>query len=374
MNYDLFGFDINVWLDAFLRLQIIVILMTVVVMGLIYIERKVLARFTYRLGPMKTGPFGILQSVADALKLVGKEDVRPRNADPWIFELAPFFVFIPVFLGFVVIPFAVGWEVRALELGLLYLLATSSLNVIGMVMAGWGSDNRYALLGGLRSAAQAISYEIPLVVTLLAAAMLAYSLNLTTIAAAQNIVPFIVWQPLGFVIFFIAMLAELNRTPFDIAVGESETAGGPHIEYSGIRWSMFFLAEYAALFIMALVGAAIFLGGPVWPLDADAHWLLQLGTMAVKTSVLIFLVFWTRASWPRMRIDQLMAFSWKVLMPLAFVQVLFNGLVLVYDWPEVLLLIQGLAGVAFLAWIIDRAVTAPARPRVAVGAQSEAVS
>jgi len=374
LNYELFGLDLNVWLDGFLRIQIIVILMTLVVMGLIYIERKVLARFTYRLGPMKTGPFGILQSVADALKLVGKEDVRPRNADPWIFELAPFFVFVPVFLGFVVIPFAVGWEVRALELGLLYLLATSSLNVIGMVMAGWGSDNRYALLGGLRSAAQAISYEIPLVVTLLAAAMLAYSLNLTAIAAAQDIVPFIVWQPLGFVIFFIAMLAELNRTPFDIAVGESETAGGPHIEYSGIRWSMFFLAEYAALFIMALVGAAIFLGGPVWPLDADAHWALQLGAMAIKTSVLIFLVFWTRASWPRMRIDQLMSFSWKVLMPLAFVQVLFNGLVLVYDWPDVLLLIQGLAGVAFLAWIIDRAVTAPARPRVAVAAQSEAAS
>jgi NADH-quinone oxidoreductase subunit H len=243
-----------------------------------------------------------------------------------------------------------------------------------MVMAGWGSDNRYAMIGGLRSAAQAISYEIPLVVSLVAAAMLASSLNLTAIAAAQEAVPFIAWQPLGFVIFFIAMLAELNRTPFDIAIGESETAGGPHIEYSGIRWSMFQLAEYAALFVMALVASAVFLGGPVWPLGIDAPWPVQMLLTLVKASILIFVVMWTRASWPRMRIDQLMAFSWKALMPLAFLQILFNGLVLVYDWPDVLLLIQGLAGVGFLAWIIDRAVTAPARPRVAVGAQSEAVS
>ena len=378
MNHDLFGGSINVWLDAFIRVNIIVLLMTVVVMGLIYLERKVIARFQMRLGPTRTGPFGLLQSLADALKLVGKEDVRPNAADPWVFELAPYFVFVPVFLGFVVVPFAIGWEVRALELGLLYLLATSSVNVLGMVMAGWGSDNRYAMLGGLRSAAQAISYEIPLVVALLAAAMLADSFNLATIVRAQDNVPFIVWQPLGFVIFYIGMLAELNRTPFDIAVGESETAGGPHIEYSGIRWSMFFLAEYAALWIMSLVGAAVFLGGPAWPLGDEGGFIWQVVLTGLKSGLLIFSVFWVRSTLPRLRVDQLMAFSWKVLLPLSFAQVMLNGLVLVYDldnWARYgFLLVQGLAGVAFLAWVIDRAVRRP-RPRpAALAAASEAAS
>jgi NADH-quinone oxidoreductase subunit H len=228
-----------------------------------------------------------------------------------------------------------------------------------MVMAGWGSDNRYALIGGLRSAAQAISYEIPLVVALLATAMLANSFNIAEIVQAQGRVPYIVWQPLGFLIFYIAMLAELNRTPFDIAVGESETAGGPHIEYSGIRWSMFFLAEYAALWIMALLGAAVFLGGPAWPLGDEGGFIWQVALTVVKSGLLIFSVFWVRATLPRMRVDQLMAFSWKVLLPLTFAQILVNGLVLVYDWPEVILLVQGVAGVAFLAWVIDRAVRQP---------------
>ena len=375
MNYDLFGGSINVWLDAFIRVNIIVLLMTVVVMGLIYLERKVIARFQMRLGPTRTGPMGMLQSAADALKLVGKEDVRPAAADPWVFELAPYFVFVPVFLGFVVVPFALGWEIRALELGLLYLLATSSVNVLGMVMAGWGSDNRYALIGGMRSAAQAISYEIPLVVALIATAMLANSFNFADIVHAQGRVPFIVWQPLSFVIFYIAMLAELNRTPFDIAVGESETAGGPHIEYSGIRWSMFFLGEYAALWILSLVGAAVFLGGSAWPLGDEGGFVWQVALTVVKSGLLIFSVFWVRSTLPRMRVDQLMAFSWKVLLPLTFAQVLINGLVLVYDWPEVILLVQGLAGVAFLGWVIDRAVRRPrALPMAVAAASSEAAS
>ena len=365
MTHDLFGADVNIWLDALARVGIIVGLMTVVVMGLIYLERKILARFQMRLGPTRTGPLGLLQSLADALKLVGKEDLRPRGADPWVFELAVYFVFVPVFVGFVVIPFAIAWEVRALDLGLLYLLAAASVNVLGWVMAGWGSDNRYAMLGGLRAAAQAISYEIPLVLALLAAAMLAGSFNLATIVTEQGRVPFIVWQPLAFLIFYIATLAELNRSPFDIAVGESEVAGGPHIEYSGIRWSMFFLAEYAALFIMALLGAAVFLGGPAWPLGEEGGLPLQIALMAGKTGLIIFSIFWVRASLPRLRVDQLMEFSWKVLIPLTFAQVMLNGLVLVYDWPHVILLAGGIAGIGFLAWTIDRAVSTP-RPRPAL--------
>ena len=366
MNYDLFGTG-NIWIDSLARVGIIVGMMTVVVMALIYIERKVIARFQMRLGPTRTGPMGTIQSLADALKLVGKEDLRPRNADPWVFELAAYFVFVPIFVGFIVVPFTIGWTVRALELGLLYLVATSSVNVLGLVMAGWGSDNRYAMLGGLRAAAQAISYEIPLVLSLLAAAMLAGSFNLVTIVEAQGRVPFIVWQPLAFLIFYIATLAELNRSPFDIAVGESEVAGGPFIEYSGIRWSMFFLAEYAALFIMALLGSAVFLGGPAWPLGAEGGLPLQVALTAGKAGLLIFSIFWVRVTLPRLRVDQLMTFSWKVLMPLVFAQVLFNGLVLVYGWPHVVLLVGGVAGVFFLAWVIDRAVRTP-RPRPAITA------
>ena len=374
MNGELFGFEINIWFDAAARLALAVGLMTVVVMALIYLERKVIARFQQRLGPTRTGPAGILQSPADALKLLGKEDLRPKNADPWVFELAPYFVFVPIFLVFVAIPFAFDWQIRVLELGLLYVLAVSSINIVGWVMAGWGSDNRYAMLGALRAAAQGISYELPLVIALVAVAMVVSlpgdvrgSLNLGEIVAEQGHIPYIVWQPLAFAIFYVAMLAELNRTPFDIPVGESEVVGGPFVEYSGIRWSMFFLGEYTALLLLSLLGAAVFLGGWAWPLgetvaeqDRVLGVLYQFGLTVVKTGLLIFSVFWVRATMPRLRVDQLMAFSWKVLLPLSFAQILANGLVLVYGWPDVLLLLASGAGLVLLAVIIDRAVRRPA--------------
>lgn len=374
MRYDLFGLDLNVWVDSVIRVLLIVGFMTVTVMGLIYIERKILARFQRRLGPTRTGPLGLLQSLADALKLVGKEDLRPKNADPWTFELAPYLVFIPVFLGFVIVPFLIGWQVRVIELGLLYFIAMSSVNIVGWVMAGWGSDNRYAMIGGMRAAAQGISYELPLVLALLAVAMVADSLNLQEIVAAQGRVPFVVWQPLAFFIFFVAALAEMNRPPFDIPVGESEVVGGPFVEYSGIRWSMFFLAEYAALFILAAIGAAVFLGGWAWPLGEELGRGWQLVLMSAKTGALIFVVFWVRASVPRLRIDQLMGYSWKVLLPLALAQVLVNGAVLVYDWPKQVLLVTGVIGLLALFWVTERAVRQPrTRPAMMI-AQSEAAS
>lgn len=393
MSTEIFGIeDVNIWVDGLIRVLLIVGFMTVVVMGLIWIERKVLARFQQRLGPTRTGPIGLLQSVADALKLVGKEDLRPRNADPWTFELAPYLVFIPVFLGFVIVPFVLDWQIRILELGLLYFVAVSGVNIVGWIMAGWGSDNRYAMIGGMRAAAQGISYELPLVLSLLCVAMVVEvpgssaaggeavrgSLNLNEIVASQHEVPNIVWQPLVTVVFFIAALAELNRTPFDIPVGESEVVGGPFVEYSGIRWSMFFLAEYAALLIMALVFAAVFLGGWAWPFgiwmdEAPGRW-LQAIAVGAKASLFIFVVIWVRASVPRLRIDQLMGFSWKVLLPLMLVQVLVNGLVLVYDWPEIILTVVGLVGIVALFAMVDRAVRHP-RPRpAAVQLQGEAAS
>ena len=375
MNVALFGMQVNVWLDALVRVLIIVGLMTVVVMGLIYLERKVIGRFQMRLGPTRTGPMGLLQSVADALKLVAKEDVRPKNADPWVFELAPYFVFVPIFLMFVAVPFAFGFQVRVLELGLFYMLAVSSVNIVGWVMAGWGSDNRYAMIGALRAAAQAISYELPLVMSMIAVAMVAGSLNLTEIVQAQAKVPNIVMQSLPAFIFFTAMLAELNRTPFDIPVGESEVVGGPFVEYSGIRWSFFFLAEYAALFILALLGSAVFLGGWAWPMGAEwgAGW--QLLLTVVKASLIIFLVFWVRVTLPRMRIDQLMSFSWKVLLPFSFAQIMVNGFVLVNGWAvstsNVMLAVTSFAGLVAVGWLINRNINKP-RPRPVLITRSEA--
>ena len=386
MNTGLFGIDnVNVWVDAVIRLNIIVILMTVVVMGLIYGERKIIARFQLRLGPTRTGPFGLLQSVADALKLVAKEDLRPKGADPWVFELAVYFVFIPIFLGFVAIPFALNWNVRVLELGLFYIIAVSSVNIVGWVMAGWASDNRYAMIGALRAAAQGISYELPLILSLIAVSMIVSteggrgSLDLGTIVAEQGRIPYIVWQPLAFAIFYAAMLAELNRSPFDIPVGESEVVGGPFVEYSGIRWSMFFLAEYAGLFILALLGSAVFLGGWAWPLGEEAGTWLQIPLTAGKALFLIFTVFWVRVTVPRMRIDQLMGFSWKVLLPVSFGLILGNGLVLVYEWADVFLLVPNVIGLVVLYVAVDRGITRRrtrplARPAAALGAQPEAAA
>ena len=376
MNTELFGLPaVNVWVDAIVRLILIVGLMTVVVMGLIYIERKIIARFQMRLGPTRTGPLGLLQSVADALKLLSKEDLRPRNADPLTFELAVYFVFVPVFMGFVAVPFALDWNVRVLELGLFYVIAISSVNIIGWVMAGWSSDNRYAMIGALRAAAQGISYEVPLILSVLAVAMVADSLNLNEITAQQGRVPYIVWQPLAFAIFYVAMLAELNRTPFDIPIGESEVVGGPFVEYSGIRWSMFFLAEYAGLLILSLLGSAVFLGGWAWPLGEEAGFGLQILLTAGKTGLLIFSVFWVRVTVPRMRIDQLMGFSWKVLMPLSFGLIMANGLVLVYEWDHVFLLIPNVIGLVLLYVIVDRGITRRRPRRLArPAAQAEAAS
>ena len=363
MSVELFGTSFNPWVDAAIRLQLVVAFMTVVVMGLIYAERKILARFHQRVGPQKTGPRGLLQSVADAVKLVGKEDLRPAAADPWTFELAPYFVFIPIFLGFVIVPWVQGWNVRLLELGILYFVAISSISIVGWVMAGWGSDNRYAIIGALRAATQGISYELPLVLALLSASMLAGSLQLDKIVEFQSVVPLIVWQPLGFFIFFVAALAELNRTPFDIPVGESEIVGGPFVEYSGIRWSMFFLAEYAGMLIMAFVGSSVFLGGYSWPFGEDFGLPFQMLLAAGKGGLFIFLIFWVRASVPRLRIDQLMGYSWKILLPFSFLQILINGFVLVYGLPHIILLITGVLSLGLLFWVTEGIVKRPLQPR-----------
>jgi len=333
VSYLLLGTIFNLpdrWLDAVVRIVIITGLMTFNTLALTYIERKVIARIQQRLGPTRTGPAGLFQPVADALKLLTKEDLRPRLADRWVFELAPFLVFVPVFLAFVALPYSHDWGIRFSGLALFFILAVTSVNIVGWLMAGWGSDNKYALLGGVRAVAQMISYEIPLVLAALSIAMVANTLDLREIIEQQNHIPNALIQPLPFLIFIIAMMAELNRNPFDIPVAESEVVGGVTVEYSGIRWSFFQLAEYTGLFILAVLGADLFLGGYAFPWLKGSWFGWQLLMTFIKASALIVAMMWLRATFPRMRVDQLMAFAWKVVIPISFVQILVNGFWLVY--------------------------------------------
>ena len=379
------GIGMPDWIDALIRLVFIVLLMTINALALIYLERKVLARFQARVGPTRTGPMGILQSLADAIKLLTKEDVRPHSADRWVFELAVFFVFVPVFLMFVPIPFTETWFIRDLELGFLYVFAVLGLNIVGVIMAGWGSDNKYALLGGIRAAAQAISYELPMLLAAAGVIMIAAghlqddglvggALNLNFIAGDQRTTPYIVLQPLGFVIFMIGALAELHRPPFDMPVAESEVVGGYFVEYSGIRWSLFFLAEYTGLFLMVMLASTVFLGGWNFPFGEDGGLGLQIVLTLLKAGALIFVLFWLRAMFPRLRIDQLMAFSWKVLLPFALLQVLANGIILAYggaDWIVALVSLALLVSLVALIYVLMRSKAGgesihlePARPRL----------
>ncbi len=356
-------FGLPAWIDAIIRIVIVVLVMTVFVIYSTWGERKLIARFQQRLGPMRTGPWGLWQGFADALKLVGKEDIRPRNADRWVFELAPYATFIPVLMTLMVLPVTESWGVRNLALGVFFVFAVLGLNIVGILMAGLGSGNKYALLGGVRAAAQMISYEIPLVVSLLCVVMITGAdlgagglgtLNLNTIAELQENRPYIVLQPLAFLIFFTAMLSELHRAPFDIPVAESEIVGGYFVEYSGIRWSMFQLTEYASMWGFAIFGSVVFLGGWAWPFGADAHWSLQLLTTFTKALLIVITIIWVRATVPRLRIDQLMNFSWKVLLELSFLQLVVNGIILYYEWPQELLALTSAIGAAFLIFLIIR--------------------
>ena len=357
----------NAWIDALLRMLVIAVLVPVGPLILTYVERKFIGRVQARMGPMRVGPYGTLQSVADMIKLLTKEDLRPTTADRWVFELAPFVVVVPTIVALVTLPLTADIFVRNLALGLFFILAVSGVSVVGVVMAGWGADNKYALLGGARAAAQLISYEVPLILAVVCVVMFAGSMNLAEIVSAQGRVPFIVWQPLAFFVFAIAGLAELYRNPFDIPIAESEVVGGPFVEYSGIRWSMFQLSEYVSLVLIAVLGSLIFLGGWNWPLGNEVGIGLQLAWIIIKASLFIAFFFVARASLPRLRIDQLMAFAWQVLIPFAFLQMILNGFVLVYDLPHWTLGVMSGAATILAAYLTYRggrqAASEPYSPR-----------
>ena len=299
------------------------------VMFLIYLERKVAADIQSRLGPMRVGPYGTLQSVADGLKLILKEDVIPAAADRWLFIIAPFLVFVPAVLVYIVLPFSPGLIVRDLNLGLLYVVAVASFPVLGVFMAGWGANNKYSLLGAMRAAAQAVSYEIPLVLAMLVVIMAAGSVRLGDIVDAQAGQLFgflprwnLLLMPVGFLLWFCAAMAEINRVPFDLPEAESELVAGYHTEYSGIRFGLFFMGEYAHTFFIAGLCVTLFLGGWQGPFLPPVIWFL------LKTYAVIFLMMWVRWTLPRLRVDQLMAFSWKFLVPVALVHLMIYGIVL----------------------------------------------
>ena len=354
MGFLLFISD-NPWLDALSRLAIVAVALPVGVIILTWVERKVIGRLQQRLGPMRVGPWGLLQGIADTIKLLTKEDVRPTTADRWTFELAPFVIVVPVIMSLVALPFTADILIRRMDLALFYILAVSGVSIVGFVMAGWGSDNKYALLGGVRAGAQLISYEVPLILAVVSIAMLGQTLNLAEIVEFQDDTPFIAYAPLAFVIFMIAGLAELYRQPFDIPVAESEVVGGATVEYSGIRWSMFQLGEFASLVLISILGSLIFLGGWIWPFNDDIPVGAQAALMFVKTSAFIIFFMWMRASLPRLRIDQLMSLCWAILLPFTLLQIIISGLVLVYDWPDWTLSIMSAAGAALLIYIVYQA-------------------
>ena len=279
-----------------------------------------------RIGPNQVGGrFGLLQTVADVLKLLLKEDSIPKAADKPLFILAPVIAFAPAFMVLAVIPFTDKFQFADIGVGLLYYIAVSGITTIGVVTGGWASNNKYSLLGGMRAAAQMISYEIPLVMSVIGIVLLAGSLNLNEIVAAQEKVWYIFVQPIGFFVFLIAAVAELNRTPFDLPEAESELVSGYHTEYSGFRWAFFMLSEYVYFFGMASLITVLFLGGwnPVMFLGfiPGAVW------FALKFSSVVFLLIWFRVTFPRIRGDQLMEFGWKVLLPIALANIFLTALI-----------------------------------------------
>ena len=333
------------------------VFLSVSVLFLTWLERKTLARIQMRMGPMVVGFHGTLQPIADAMKLVMKEDILPSWADRRIYWLAPLAVFVPALLIWVTLPVARNLVLGNLELGLFYIVAISVLSVMGLVMAGWGSANKYAMLGGLRAAGQLVSYEIPFIMSILALAMLAQSLDLREIVDKQANIGYVLVQPLGLFIFFTAALAELGRTPFDIHHAESEVVGGPFVEYSGAHWAVFFLAEYINTFTVAALTVLLFMGGwgwPVMPFDVDgaAHAALSAVWFLAKTYMVVLGIFWIRGTFPRLRIDQLMSFGWKILVPLSFVNIVITGVVLFYGWPLWSLTILSLLALGGTVWII----------------------
>ena len=301
---------------------------------LTYFERKVIAAMQIRKGPNVVGPFGLLQPIADALKLMTKETIVPSGANKVLFIMAPMLTFVLALVAWAVMPVNEGWVIADLNVGMLYLFAISSLGVYGIIMAGWASNSRYAFLGALRSAAQMVSYEVSMGFVIITVLVCVGSLRLTDIVLAQRDLWFFIPLFPMFVIFFISTLAETNRAPFDLPEAEAELVAGYNVEYSAMTFALFFLGEYAAMILMCGMTTILFLGGWLPPFDiAPFNWIPGPIWFAGKVATLLFLYLWIRATFPRYRYDQLMRLGWKVFLPLSLGAVaVYSGVLVAFDW------------------------------------------
>jgi NADH-quinone oxidoreductase subunit H len=318
-----------------------VVIILIILGGFAYLtllERRTLARMQVRIGPNRTGPFGLLQPVADGIKLIFKEELIPRQADKTLFILAPVITVIPALIILAVIPLGPSFEVfgytvdmnlaSGLNVGILYILAVASIAVYGIVVAGWSSNNKYALMGGIRSSAQMVSYELALALAIVGPIMLAGSLSIDDMIAGQRSMWYIVLQPIGFLIFLLAAVAEVNRAPFDMPEAEQELTAGYHVEYSGMKFALFFMAEYGKMIAVSFIAATIFLGSYLGPW-VDQVPILGPFYLIIKVLLVLFLMIWLRATLPRFRYDRLMAFGWKIMLPLALVNVAITAVLVV---------------------------------------------
>ncbi|NQT31089.1 MAG: NADH-quinone oxidoreductase subunit NuoH [Deltaproteobacteria bacterium] len=317
----------NFWAHWAIFAVVILVFVLLMVMFFIWLERRAMAVMQARLGPNRAGPFGLFQPAADALKILIKEDIIPARSDKLVHWLAPVVAFVPAVLVFAVVPFWGGALLADLNIGILYVVAISSVTIVGIFMAGWSSNNKYSTLGAMRQVASVVSYEIPVVLSLVGVILLAGSLSMQQIVAAQDI-PFILLQPLGFLLFFTGALAEINRAPFDLTEADSELVAGYMTEYSGMKFGLFFLAEYAEALAISAIVTTVFLGG--WRGPLLPPWLWFVG----KVVIVFFVIVWIRTTVPRLRIDQLMALAWKFLLPLALLNLLITAAEILF-WPAV---------------------------------------
>ena len=331
------------WFQTVVKALVVGLLVptTALILGIVFLF-KVMSWMQSRMGPQEAGPRGLLQLLADGVKFMQKEDIVPEGADTLVFKAAPIVVLVSTFLLYVAIPASYHLVVADVDVGIFFVLAVSSVSVIGILMAGWGSANKYSLMGGLRAAGQLIAYELPMVLAVVGVVIQAGTLNLNGIVTAQNTGsifgldflgnPFILTQFVGFGIFLAAVQAELTQTPFDMPVAESELVSGYQVEYTGFRFLLFFLAEFATAFAFAAIASVLFLGGwglPWINLDSNSYWVLGPVILFAKVMLVAFLIFWFRFTYPRFREDQLQAFAWKYLIPISLVNIVITGILVV---------------------------------------------
>ena len=328
---------------------IVIVLAFVVVLVIVFIwfERRLLGRFQIRLGPNRLGPEGIFQPIATAAKILMKEDIVPAKADKIIHWLAPVIVFVPVLLIFAVVPIGQRAILTDLNVGIVYVVAVSAVSAVGIYAAGWASNNKYALISAFRTVAQMVSYELPVVLAILGVVLMAGSLSMTQIVESQSI-PYLILQPLGFVIFFLGTIAEMNRSPFDLLEADSEIVAGYHIEYSGMKFAMFYLGEYGHALAYSCIATTLFLSGWKGPFLPPIIWFL------IKVFAVFGVIVWMRATLPRLRVDQLMGFAWKGLLPIAIINLFMIAAEMLW-LPEINLWILVVvnvvaAGVLVLLW------------------------